>query len=269
MGTQGTDLAIGLDPLATGDGTTGPVVETRGGGVAKVQVDFDQPVLLAANPFVSLTGNRTVAGILQPAEDFRGHIAGVQMLDPDTLEIRMNGLPNEATYRIGVAGAVVGAAGGSPPQGRTECPVRALVGDVSGDGRVTMLDPLLAKRAIGVPAVNSPHLDLNQNRGLINLSDALAARARSGQQAIFPLPLPVCVYRILTINPDPCVGLTAGDTVCVDCPESLTCPGLDLVPTVFSIEAQNGTQGTGTWIRLTDECDICPTGGKSGWRFVP
>ena len=41
-------MSIELDPAATGNGVTGPSVETRSGGVRRFEVDFDRVIELAA-----------------------------------------------------------------------------------------------------------------------------------------------------------------------------------------------------------------------------
>src|SRR5207247_7355431 len=55
----GGELPITLIPAATAAGAGGPTVETRAGGIQKIEVLFDQPVSLADASGITITGRTT------------------------------------------------------------------------------------------------------------------------------------------------------------------------------------------------------------------
>jgi len=70
-----------------------------------------------------------------------------------------------------------------------------------------------------------------------------------------------CVYMI---EQSTCDALDAGDTVCVNCPDSNRCPHT----IVFAVVNDGGVECNGRWRNVGGrECRSCPSGGRRGWRF--
>lgn len=175
---SGATLAIDLNPAASGNGTSGPTVESRIGGIREILIDLGESVTLVNAGAVSVTGRSTVGGVLQPIVDY-SMLASVSSLNADTLRIAFaaGALPDETCYRVSIAGALQTTAG-APIVGDTDCSIRSMAGDVTGDGAVLLGDALAAKSQVGAPASSAARFDINLSGGTISLGDALAARAR-------------------------------------------------------------------------------------------
>lgn len=184
-GAPNGPLAIVLHPTATGNGLSGPTVETRRFGIQRVEVDFDQPVMIAPLGSVALTGHLTVGGVMQPMQNFGGNILGFSMMDADTLQILLNAPPNEGCYRFDIANAVRNLAN-MAPAGDTDCNVRSLAGDATGDGLANLGDALRIKVNIGTAAATAPQWDLNVTGGNVDLGDALFAKSQVNRNARCP-----------------------------------------------------------------------------------
>jgi hypothetical protein len=158
------DLAIVLDPTAVGSGLSGPTVESRAGGVQRIELDFSTPVTLTANP---------ESGIAVSDGTTSYPPASVSQVDGDTIAISFNAgaLPDQKCYTITVgAGTVM-----QPLSGDLDCRVRALVGDTTGDGKVNLTDVILARvgSLSSLTAASAPRLDVNLSGGAIDLGDML------------------------------------------------------------------------------------------------
>src|SRR5207253_9677791 len=125
-------LPIVLNPAATGNGSSGPTVESRSGGIQRIEVDFDQPVSLTNASAITVTGRRTVSGVLQSPVGYTP--TSVSMADADTLALTFDAgaLPDETCYTINLAGAL-GSADGQTLAGDTDVMIRSLWGDATGD----------------------------------------------------------------------------------------------------------------------------------------
>lgn len=175
------DLAIVLNPTATGNGLSGPTVETRGEaedptGIRRIQVKFDGNVTVNNPLGVVVTGRTTVAGVLGPPLAYVP--ASVVATAADTIDINFNAgqLPTDTCYVITISQSAIL----EPLTGDNDVRVRSLLGDVTGDGSVNLGDALAAKnRAASTQPVNtSPQFDVNLS-GSINLGDALLIRSRT------------------------------------------------------------------------------------------
>jgi hypothetical protein len=173
-----TPLSILLDPLASGNGLTGPTVETRAGGIQRIEIDFDQPVVLVNPGGVSVFGRTTS----YPGGVLGGPIpyvpASVTMVSPTTLALTFTPgmLPNLSCYALDITG-VVENAGGVVLAGDPDCNVRALVGDTTMSGDITLSDAIWTKMQIGTAASTLPEHDIDVSGGLIDITDVLAAKS--------------------------------------------------------------------------------------------
>ncbi len=177
------ELAIDLDPTRTGNGSTGPTVESRGTaalgmGLRSIDVDFDAPVTLNDPAAVTVTYWVTSRRKVGPPLTCT---PAVSMLDADTMRISLNDVPDEACYAIAVgAGAIAEALDGD-----NDCMIRSLVADVDGSGSVTNADVKQIKSRIGQPASSYPNSDLNLD-GVINAADVSYAKSRVGKKVLCP-----------------------------------------------------------------------------------
>ncbi len=232
-------LVITLNRTATGNGISGPTVETRQGGIQRLEIDFDQPAAISNPSAVSVTGQTTVSGALQPPVDYSAS-ATVASVDGDTIALTFSdgALPDETCYRIDVAGAVTNQQGAALT-GDTDCRVRSLLGDATGSGEVNLGDALLTKVRVGQNAAASPQLDFNLTGGTINTADMLLAKNRvasPARKALCPPP-PLCQPPALycggcvdpfndSQNCGSCFHACAGDEYCSGgtCVPSEPCP---------------------------------------------
>ncbi len=184
-GPVSDELAIEMDPLATGNGFRGPTVEPRVGGIQKIEVDFSQAVQLV--PGANVEAVEVMTGTSYSASSLT--LANGDM----TLEIGFDPgvLPDETCYIIDLARAVEGSAG-QPLAGDTECMVRSLAGDASGDGDTNLIDMALIKRMNGQPVFPPPpgypdlaRIDVNAD-GTIDLIDMALVKSLNGNSASCP-----------------------------------------------------------------------------------
>jgi hypothetical protein len=167
-------LAIVLNATAAGNGGSGPTVETRNGGIRKVEINFDGPVTLIGT--VSLTGRTTIGGVMQGPVDYSA-AASVSLLDSDTLQIvfAAGALPDQTCYTLNIAGAVQSTVG-VVLGGDTDCNIRSLLGDANGDGTASTTDMSSIKGKISPPidVTTGPQFDLNLSGGMTTTDMALA-----------------------------------------------------------------------------------------------
>lgn len=174
------EIGIALSPTATGNGTSGPTVDPRAtagmGGVQKILVDLSAPVTLGnTSAFKSI-------GVLTDAIGNMGALstyppASVTLTSPTQLQIVYTPpLPDQGCYRFTLD---TGLFAGATITGDNDALVRALWGDVTGDGSVVLGDALAAKAKIGQPVyAGNIGYDTNMTGDTINLGDALAVKAR-------------------------------------------------------------------------------------------
>lgn len=166
------DWGIPLNPAMTcGNGSSGPTVETRSGGIRRIEVDFDQAVQLTGN--VTVTGVGHTAGVPKPPVNYAA--SQLSLADADrrlVIEFNAGVLPDQTCYTINVAAAVVAAAAPHPPPaGDTDCLVRSLTGDPNNDGSVDTIDVAFMRNRDGQPVLpDNIRFDVNMD-GVINSLD--------------------------------------------------------------------------------------------------
>jgi hypothetical protein len=187
------ELAIVLDPAATGATSTKPTVETRGvnaatQGVFKVQVDFDGPVTLVNAANITVTYRPTTQSPPTVSSPVAVFPSSVVMADADTLDMIFTAgqIPN-----LGCANIAIGAGTFAETiTGDTDCNIRVLVGDVNSSGTVTTTDQAATKAEVtaGTPVTAKPKFDINLSCGTINTTDQNAVKA----QVISPTKTALC-----------------------------------------------------------------------------
>lgn len=180
---SGKPLELILNPAVSGNGLSGPIVESRGGGIQKIRVYFSSPVTAFNPAAIVVTGQTTTNGILGPPVDYSA-LANVIQSAPEQLDINFaaGALPDATCYRIDVDD-LVASLHGSELVGDTDCSVRTLWGDVTGDGQVVLGDSLATKARVNLPVANNVRFDTNLSGGIINLGDALAVKTRVSSPA--------------------------------------------------------------------------------------
>ena len=186
------EWVISLDPNKTDadTGSAGPVVEPAVYGLRLIRIEFEEPVMpddgqLGGNDVV-ITGSD---GTLPPTSYVPTSVALVNgnrvlevRFDPAAGE-RFSPLPDGRRYTIDVTGKFVGLWTGLLVGGDANCQVRALAGDVSGDGEVNLADlGLVAANLHEALATANALCDLNLD-GRINLIDLAIAKSRQDQTA--------------------------------------------------------------------------------------
>lgn len=173
-GTSG--LAIALDAAATGNGPTGPTIETRTGGIQKIELDFDGPVTLVNGSGVTCTARVTTNGSMGPATPYPPSL--VSMLDTDSMAILFDpgSLPADpACVTITVAPTTIG----ENLSDNASCNIRTLEGDVSGNGTVALTDVVYAMLKINAleTASAKPAFDIDLSGGDIDMGDLQLIKA--------------------------------------------------------------------------------------------
>jgi len=176
-GNPPVELAIELDASATSDPDV--TVETRAGGVQKIEVDFNEPVAQVTGTIVAV-GERFLPVAADSATLTNGNM---------TLEILFNsGLPNEDCWTIDLAGHIPYLTGD------TDCRVKVLTGDIertgAGMGTVTIGDAItitsggwLSRDPCTDPAAVQADVDSN---GVITIGDAITVNQYNGRSASCP-----------------------------------------------------------------------------------
>lgn len=174
-------VPIELDPAATGNDLTGPTVESRTGGIQRIEIAFDGPVTLVQPAAVSVSGQTTNQGALEPPLAYVP--TSVTLAAPDTiaLEFTAGALPDQTCYTVSVGPGAIA----EDLAGDSDCLIRALVGDATRSGRITLSDAIAAVARIGEPATSNPGFDIDLTAD-ITPADALAAKSQLGRQALCP-----------------------------------------------------------------------------------
>lgn len=167
-------LSIELNSTATGNGVSGPTIETREGGVQRIEVDFSAPVTLSADPLagVALSGAHTLFS-LEPATNIVP--AGVEAVGSSTIAIFFpQGLRDCMCYTLTLGDGLLT----TPIAGDRDVRIRALTADANEDGQVRREDALFLKTRLSTSVVNAPKYDVNLTGGSVNLGDVIFAAGR-------------------------------------------------------------------------------------------
>lgn len=163
-GGLGFDLPIMLDPTASSGGAAGPTVETRQGGIRRIEIDFDRVITLT--PALVIVAENMATGVTHLATSTT-RAGGNRML---VIEFA-DGLPNKACYRIDLAGQIVDLAGDS------DCLIRATVGDVDGNGYTNLTDVAQVKMRNAAPTGEDQNAKYDVNLDCaINLTDVATVK---------------------------------------------------------------------------------------------
>lgn len=150
--------AIVLNPTASGNGANGPTVETRQGGIQRIEVDFGQAMTLANPAGVTIVGRTTVGNTMGAPVSYTP--LSVSMSGSHTLAITFNpstmpsSLPDRSSYTITITPSTFL----EQLTGKVDTEIRSLLGDVtmSGDvnlsGTIDMADALAIKAQVASPA---------------------------------------------------------------------------------------------------------------------
>ncbi len=227
---DGTPLAIDLDATAQGDGSTGPTVETRDGGIQKIELDFDLSV--------TLTVPTPEDGVNVSDGSATHSASSVSAVDANTVAINFDtALPDGKCYTITIGSGMVTQSIG----GDNNCKVRSLHGDTTMNGTVNLGDVLWTQTKITEPpqtAADNPDHDVNLSGGNIDVTDMQAVKAR--------VTLPA--YQVFCDDPPGQLNLphdADGDGI-ID--ESDNCP---LIANAHQEDEDNDGLG--------DACDNCPS----------
>lgn len=174
-------LGLVLHPTATGNGASGPSAEPRIGGIQRLMVDFNRPVVLMDLAAISIQGRTTVSNVLHSPVSYVP--ASVQLADLDTLEIRFSpALPNDTCFTVTLLDALI--LGGIT--GDRNVNIRGLAGDVNSTGDANVGDTLEVKSKVNLLASQAPASDVNCTGGKINVGDTLSTKAQIGHKALCP-----------------------------------------------------------------------------------
>jgi len=156
--------AITLDP-------SGVTTEPRLGGLRRIEVEFNRPIIPIDNPILSGSDGSFPMFI-------DGDASGT------LLWLEYPPLANGVCYTLDLATVVIAEDDGSQLSGSTACTIRNLYGDVNNNGVVNLGDALLIKAKVGqAVSASTAAFDLDLSCGNIELSDALAAKAAIGASA--------------------------------------------------------------------------------------
>lgn len=176
--TGGIPHDLGLDATKTNadTGLNGPTCEPRLGGHLFILIRFSEPVKAADGTLdrkdVMIDG---------------WNASGTHARYADTLEFQengtvlvlyfANGLNERSRYNISLAGKFATVGDNTPLGGDTDCQIRILFGDVTGDGQVNVGDLLAIRGAIQQPF--QPRYDVNCS-STVDMGDALRAKGQLG-----------------------------------------------------------------------------------------
>ncbi len=171
-------LGLALSATAAGNGIAGPTVESRSGGIRRIEVDFSGPVVLVNTAGITVIGQTTTGSTLGGPVPYVP--ASVSLADADTLQILFNpgALPDKTCYTITLPEDLVAAT----LAGDRTVLVRSLYGDATGSGVITLSDAIAIKRRIGAGVAANPQFDVDLSNA-ITAADALAAKARVASPA--------------------------------------------------------------------------------------
>ncbi len=167
---------IALNATATGNGLGGPTVETRSGGIQRIEVDFSVPVAIVNTASVTIVGRTTS----YPGGVLGGPVAyvptSVSMADADTMAITFNAgvLPDETCYTITIgAGAISNLIGTD-----NDCNIRSLLADTTMSGVVNLSDVIFTQGKVGQTAAANPQHDVTLSGGNLVMDHALFVKSR-------------------------------------------------------------------------------------------
>lgn len=173
-------LNIVLNPTGTGNGTSGPTVETRSGGIRRIEAAFSGPIALNSPAGVTVVGRANLAGVMGPPVAYTPSsvsVSGGSTLTIDFAASPAPGfLPDQTCYTIVIGPTTLAQS----IIGDNDVSVRALVADTTGNGDVALGDTLATKARVTTPttAVSAPHHDVNLTGGNINLGDTLFVKSQ-------------------------------------------------------------------------------------------
>jgi hypothetical protein len=170
------ELGVPLKPAANGNGVGGPAVEPRQGALQRIEVEFDQDVMLM-NPGAVMSYPDAIMG---PPVSYPASVS-MSAADRMAIDYPPGMLPDHTCYEINLAGAVQNSTGWAL-DGDTDCMIRVLTGDATMSGDSTLSDALLTKLHSGESASASPEFDLDLD-GLISPADAQVAKSRVASPA--------------------------------------------------------------------------------------
>lgn len=163
----GTPQSIVLNAAATGNGLTGPTVESRDAGIQTIQVDFDSPISLTATPSSGVTVSDGTTSYPP---------SSVIAVDADTIALNFNPgvLPDQKCYTITIGSGTIT----QTISGDNNVMVRALAGDATGSGEITLSDAVATKARAGQAVASNARFDMNLDGAITVAGDALYAKAR-------------------------------------------------------------------------------------------
>ncbi len=172
-------LPIALNSTATGDGPTGPTVETRSGGIQRIEVEFSGDVSSPNLTYIDVSdGTNTYVPSSVSTTD---NVLTINFPATPTAGF----LPDEKCYTITLnPGAVA-----ETITGDANCKVRALVGDTTGNGELNLGDALFTKVNYTQAASAKPQHDINLGGGNIDYNDMLVIKGgvtRPAKKALCP-----------------------------------------------------------------------------------
>ncbi len=160
------ELGIVLD-----SGSALGTIETRGDGIQKIEVDFDQAATLVGAVSVTSDNGGTI------------HTTTANMINGNTtLELTAftPAIPDEACANIDLAGAITGLIGD------TDCYVRSLIGDVNGSGSLEIVDVFFVKSKNGQTVTEAlAQFDINTS-GTLEIVDVFFTKSRNGNSVTCP-----------------------------------------------------------------------------------
>ncbi len=174
-------LSIVLNAAATGDGSSGPTVETRGTaalgiGVQEIDVDFDGPIVLLDDSKVSVVGHATTPGEPPTTGLRQSYIPDDVTASGNTLKILFDPghLPDNGCFTMTIGPGTLAQI----IVGDKDCKIRSLHGDTTMNGTVNLGDVLWTKSMNGQAASAHPAHDVDLSGGNIDSGDASIIKSR-------------------------------------------------------------------------------------------
>jgi uncharacterized lipoprotein YddW (UPF0748 family) len=170
---NGSDRSIALHASATGNGMAGPTVETRSGGIQRIEAQFDGAITLIDPAQVTVVGRTTSGGSMGGPVSYTPASVSVNGGSTLVLTFAAGALPDETCYTITVNSLAIAEI----LSGDSNCMVRALVADSTGSGLVSLSDAIWTQTKIGAStATNASHdIDLSD---AITSADVLLVKSR-------------------------------------------------------------------------------------------
>lgn len=144
-------------------------MDPRGGGVSRIQIDFDGPVTLNNTAAVTVAGGG-------------GYTATLSQTDADTLEAAVTPtLADGGCYTLTIAPAAIKEV---LDLADPDCCIRTLEGDTTANGTVNLGDVLYVQSLLGQSVANYPPLDVNGSGGIIDADDMQQIKNRVTSPAL-------------------------------------------------------------------------------------